>query len=126
MKSAIQTPQAPAPIGPYNQAIQAGPFLFASGQIGLDPRTGSLVEGGVGEQALQVMHNIGAILAAAGLSYAHIVKTTIFLRDMADFAAVNAVYSSFFEGGYPARETVAVLGLPANALVEISVTAYVS
>ncbi len=112
-------------IGPYSPAAWAGNVLFVSGQIGTDPATGEFAGPGVVEQARQAMNNVGKVLSVAGLEYSHIVKTTIFLLDMADFAAVNEVYASYFsEGGYPARETVAVAGLPKGARVEISVTAY--
>ena len=110
----IHTEGAPAPIGPYSQAIRAGKFLFCSGQIGLDPATGELAEGGIEAQTRQVMANIAALLAAAGLSFADVVKTTIFLADMNDFADVNEVYGEAFEGRPPpARSTVAVAGLRA-------------
>jgi 2-iminobutanoate/2-iminopropanoate deaminase len=112
-------------IGPYSPGAWAGNLLFVSGQIGTDPATGEFTGTNVAEQARQAMNNVGKVLGLAGLDYAHIVKTTIFLLDMADFAAVNEVYASFFPAGnYPARETVAVVGLPKGARVEISVTAY--
>lgn len=123
MKELINTSGAPDPIGPYNQAVKAGGFLFVSGQIAIDPASGALVQTDIAAEAHQVMRNLGAILRAAGLDYRHIVKTTIFLRTMEDFAAVNAVYGSYFEGEYPARETVAVAGLPKQVNVEISVIA---
>ncbi|MDX2283699.1 MAG: RidA family protein [Bacteroidia bacterium] len=123
MKELINTSGAPDPIGPYNQAVKAGGFLFVSGQIAIDPASGALVQTDIAAEAHQVMQNLGAILRAAGLDYRHIVKTTIFLRTMEDFAAVNAVYGSYFEGEYPARETVAVAGLPKQVNVEISVIA---
>lgn len=119
----MQTSSAPAPIGPYSQAVRFGSFLFVSGQIGIEPVSGEVVVGGVEAEARQVMNNIGALLATAGMDYTHIVKTTIFLRDMADFAKVNAVYGACFSGNFPARETVAVAGLPKNVNVEISVIA---
>jgi 2-iminobutanoate/2-iminopropanoate deaminase len=123
-RETIHTTGAPQAIGPYAQAVAAGPYLFTSGQIGLDPAGGSLVEGGVTAQARQVMANIAAVLAAAGLSFADIVKTTIFLADMSDFATVNAVYGESFEGTMlPARSTVAAAGLPRGALVEIETIA---
>ena len=123
-KVIIKTDQAPAPIGPYNQAIKAGNFLFASGQIALDPATGNLVNETIKEEANQVMINIAAILKEAGAGFNNIVKTTIFLSDMSLFAAVNEIYGSYFSGDYPARETVAVKGLPKNVNIEISITAY--
>ena len=123
-KVIIKTDQAPAPIGPYNQAIKAGNFLFASGQIALDPATGNLVNETIKEEANQVMINIAAILKEAGAGFNNIVKTTIFLSDMSLFAEVNEIYGSYFSGDYPARETVAVKGLPKNVNIEISITAY--
>lgn len=127
----ILTAAAPAPIGPYNQAIRAGDFIFCSGQIPLDVATGDLVPGDISAQTTQVLKNIAAVLAAANATFAHVVKTTIFLVDMNDFAAVNAVYSGAFgDGGAdgsvaPARSTVAVAALPKNARVEIEVVARV-
>lgn len=124
VRETIHTTGAPQAIGPYAQAVAAGPYLFTSGQIGLDPAGGNLVEGGVTAQARQVMANIAAVLAAAGLSFADIVKTTIYLADMNDFAAVNAVYGESFDGTtLPARSTVAAAGLPRGALVEIETIA---
>jgi 2-iminobutanoate/2-iminopropanoate deaminase len=121
----ILTPDAPAPIGPYNQAIRSGDFIFCSGQIPLDPATGDLVPGDVGAQTHQVMKNISAVLAAADATFENVVKTTIFLLDMADFAAVNAVYGEYFTGLAPARSTVAVAALPKASRVEIEVLARV-
>jgi endoribonuclease L-PSP, putative len=123
MNKVINTNQAPAAIGPYSQAIQKGDFLFVSGQLGIDPSTGNFVEGGVKEQALQVFKNISAIISEAGYTMGNIVKTTVFLADMADFATVNEVYASQFEGAFPARSAVAVRTLPKNGLVEIEVIA---
>ena len=122
-KQNITTDQAPAAIGPYSQGIQAGSFVFLSGQTPLDPGTGVLVEGSVEEQAVRVLENLGAVLAAAGLGFEDVVKTTVFLRDMADFAAVNGVYAKYFPQPYPARSTVAVAGLPKDARVEIEAIA---
>ncbi len=122
-KTVINTTNAPAPIGPYNQAIQANGFLFLSGQIALHPETGELVNSDVATETHQVMRNIEAILTEAGINFQHIVKTTIFLSDMNLFTQVNEVYGSYFAADYPARETVAVKGLPKNVNVEISVTA---
>ena len=122
----IATEKAPAAIGPYSQAIQAGELLFCSGQIPLDPATGELVAGDVRVQAGQVMRNIEAMLAAAGAGFADVIKTTIYLADMADFAAVNEVYGSCFTAHKPARSTVAVKGLPRGALLEIEVIARVT
>jgi len=125
MKKIVYTNQAPEPIGPYSQAVQAGNFLFCSGQIAIDPTTGEVVSGGVKEQAVQVMKNIQHLVVAAGYTMEQIVKTTIFLRTIDDFAIVNEVYGSYFSNeNAPARETVAVVGLPKNVLVEISVTCY--
>jgi len=119
MKKVISTTNAPAAIGPYSQAIQVGNMLFSSGQLGMDPATGNFVEGGVKEQAIQVFKNIHAILDEAGYTVENIVKTTVFLADMADFAVVNEVYAAQFEGDFPARSAVAVKTLPKNGLVEI-------
>lgn len=125
-KQIIKTDKAPAPIGPYNQAVKAGDFLFVSGQVAIDPVTNDLVGGSIKEEAHQVMKNIEAILAEAKITFEHVVKTTIFLSDMGLFAEVNEVYGSYFNGDYPARETVAVKTLPKNVNVEISVTATLS
>lgn len=124
MKKIIETPNAPAPIGPYNQAIEAGPFLFVSGQIPINPASGELVNDSIKSEAKQVMQNLEAILTRAEMNFGNVVKTTIFLRDMNDFVAVNEVYGSFFRDHFPARETVAVAGLPKNVNVEISVVAF--
>ena len=123
MKKVIATTRAPAAIGPYNQAIQVGNMLFASGQLGLDPATGNFPEGGVKEQTIQSFQNVKAILEEAGFSINDVVKTTVFLADMADFAAMNEIYASQFEGDFPARSAVAVKTLPKNALVEVEVIA---
>ena len=123
MKKVISTPKAPAAIGPYSQAIQVGNLIYTSGQIPIDPATGQLVEGGVKEQARQSLNNIQAILQEAGLTMASVVKTTVFMADMADFAEMNSVYAEFFTEPYPARSAVAVKTLPKNALVEIEVVA---
>ena len=117
----VSTAAAPAAIGPYSQGIQAGGMTFFSGQLGLDPATGKLAEGGVKAQAAQSLKNIAALLEAVGAKPSYIVKTTIFLVDMGDFAAVNEVYGSFFDGAFPARSCVAVHQLPLNGLVEIEV-----
>ncbi len=123
MKSIIYTEEAPAPIGPYSQAVQAGNMLFISGQIPIDPATNQLIHGGIGDEARQVMKNLEALLLAAGFSFENVVKTTIFLSDMNHFAEVNEIYGSYFRSDFPARETVAVLGLPKNVNVEISLVA---
>ena len=120
----IRTDQAPAAIGPYSQAIRKGDFLFTSGQLGIDPVTNNFVTGGVREQTVQVFKNIKAILAEAGYSVADIVKTTVFLADMADFSVMNEIYAAQFEGDFPARSAVAVKTLPKNGLVEIEVIAH--
>ena len=123
MKKVISTPKAPAAIGPYSQAIQVGNLIYTSGQIPIDPATGQLVEGGVKEQTRQSLNNIQAILQEAGLTMTSVVKTTVFMADMADFAEMNSVYAEFFTEPYPARSAVAVKTLPKNALVEIEVVA---
>ena len=124
MKKVIATNNAPAAIGPYSQAILVNNMLFASGQLGLDPATGNFAEGGIKEQTAQAFNNVKAILNEAGMSIDNVVKTTVFLADMADFAAMNEVYATFFgEGSYPARSAVEVARLPKDALVEIEVTA---
>lgn len=123
MKKVISTSTAPAAIGPYSQAIQVGNLVFASGQIPIDPATGSFVAGGVKEQARQSLTNVKAILEEAGLALDNVVKTTVFLADMNDFADVNAVYAEFFAEPYPARSAVAVKALPKGALVEVEVIA---
>jgi len=122
-RETIHTSAAPQAIGPYSQAVAAGPYVFTSGQIGLDPAGGTIVDGDVAAQTRQVMANIAAVLAAAGLTFADVVKTTIFLADMNDFAAVNAVYAESFAAAPPARSTVAAAGLPRGALVEIETIA---
>ncbi|WP_033149087.1 RidA family protein [Prevotella sp. P6B1] len=123
MKKVISTSKAPAAIGPYSQAIQVGNLVYTSGQIPIDPATGSFVEGGVKEQARQSLINVKAILEEAGLTLDNVVKTTVFLADMNDFSDVNAIYAEFFAEPYPARSAVAVKTLPKGALVEIEVIA---
>ena len=123
MKKVISTKQAPAAIGPYSQAIQVGNLVYTSGQIPINPATGVLVEGCIKEQTRQSLSNVKAILEEAGLSMANVVKTTVFLADMADFAAMNVVYAEFFAEPYPARSAVSVKTLPKGALVEIEVIA---
>lgn len=122
-KQIINTPDGPAPIGPYNQAVKAGNMLFISGQVALIPGTGDLVSGSIADETHRVMQNLQAILTAAGMNFSHVVKTTIFLSDMNLFAPVNEVYGSYFSADFPARETVAVKGLPKNVNVEISMIA---
>jgi len=125
MKTVIKTDKAPAPIGPYNQAILAGDFLFVSGQVAIDPATNELIPlDDIETETHQVMKNIKAILSEAGLDLSHVVKTTIFLADMNDFVKVNAIYGSYFTDKFPARETVQVSVLPKKVNIEISVTAY--
>ena len=124
-KIAVQTDRAPAAIGPYSQAVKAGPLVFASGQIALDPKTGAMVEGGVEAQTRRVLDNLGAVLSAAGADWEHVVKTTIFLSDLNDFTTVNAIYAERFPGVAPARATIEVSKLPKEALVEIDAVAYV-
>lgn len=124
MRKTVSTPNAPAAIGPYSQAILCGNMLYTSGQIPLDPATGAVVGGGISEQAEQVMKNLSAVLAAAGTSLENAVKTTCFLADMADFAAFNEVYAAYFTTN-PARSCVAVKSLPKGVLVEVEVVALV-
>lgn len=119
-KNIIATANAPAAIGPYSQAIDCGSFIVTSGQIPIDPATGNLVEGGITAQTRQSLTNVKAVVEEAGLTMDHVAKTTVFLQNMADFAAMNAVYAEFFtEGNYPARSAVEVGALPKGALVEI-------
>ena len=120
---AISTKKAPAAIGPYSQAIRVGNLFYTSGQIPIDPATGAFVEGGIKEQTRQSLTNVKAILEEAGTSLANVVKTTVFMADMADFADMNSVYAEFFTEPYPARSAVAVKTLPKGALVEIEVIA---
>ena len=122
-KQIINTNNAPAPIGPYNQAVKSGNFLFISGQVALKPGTNDLANADIIEETHQVLQNLKVILAEAGMDFSNIVKTTIFLSDMELFSRVNEIYAKYFEGDFPARETVAVKGLPKNANVEISVIA---
>ena len=120
---AVHTTQAPAAIGPYSQAIVVNGFVFASGQIPIDPATGEFVEGGIQEQTRQALTNASNILKQAGTDLAHVVKTTVFLSSIADFAAMNEIYAQFFTEPYPARSAVAVKDLPKGALVEVEVLA---
>ena len=126
MRLKIQTDKAPAAIGPYSQAIKAGGFVFASGQIPIDPQTGEFVAGGITEQTERVLKNLAAVLEAAGSTLDQVVKTTVYLADMKEFAAMNEVYGRFFTGASPARATVAAAGLPRDARVEIEAVALVS
>jgi len=122
-KSIITTTHAPAPIGPYNQAVQAGNLLFISGQICIDPASGNLKNRDIQEETHQVMHNLKAILQQAGMGFRNVVKTSIFLTDMNRFAEINEVYGKYFDGNFPARETVQVSALPKFVNVEISMIA---
>ncbi len=124
MAHRVLTTEAPAPIGPYNQAIRSGDFLFCSGQIPIDPATGELVTGDIVAQTHRVMQNVRAVLAAGDATFADVVKTTIYLVDMNDFAAVNAAYGEYFTGVAPARSTIAVAALPKGSRVEVEVLAH--
>ncbi len=125
MKKIIATPDAPAAVGPYSQAVRVGSTIYCAGQIPLDPKSGQIVSGGIDAQTRRVMENITAVLKAEGLGFDHIVKTTIFLMDLADFQTVNEIYGSYFKQAPPARSTVQVAGLPKGARVEIEVIAVV-
>ena len=125
MKKIISTDEAPAAIGPYSQAVRSGSFLFCSGQIPLDPKSGQIVAGDINAQTRRVLDNIAAVLRAEGLSFDSVVKTTIFLTDLGDFQTVNEIYGSYFKQKPPARSTVQVSGLPKGANVEIEVIARV-
>lgn len=122
-KEIINTENAPAPIGPYNQATKANNFLFISGQIPADPATGAIINSSIEDETHQVMKNLGAILKEAGLGFENILKTSIFISNMDDFAKINAVYGTYFSGDFPARETVQVARLPKDVNVEISAIA---
>ncbi|HMA80889.1 MAG TPA: RidA family protein [Candidatus Binatia bacterium] len=122
-KKVVTTEKAPKAIGPYEQAIKVGEFIYASGQIPLDPKTGNVVEGGIAVQTRQVMENLKAVLEAAGSSFDRVVKTTVFLKNIGDFAAMNEVYAEYLGKAKPARSTVAVADLPRGALVEIDLIA---
>jgi 2-iminobutanoate/2-iminopropanoate deaminase len=123
MKQAVSSPDAPKAIGPYSQAVRAGQLLFLSGQVPLDPATGQLVAGDIAAQTRRVFDNLGAVLKAGGRTFADVVRTTVFLADMNDFAAVNDVYGTYFSEPYPARATVQVARLPKDARVEIDLIA---
>lgn len=122
-KTVISTTNAPAAIGPYSQGVRVGNLLYTSGQLALDPATGNFVEGGIAEQTRQALTNVKAILNEAGTNMGSVIKTTVFLKDMDDFAAMNAVYAEFFSEPYPARSAVQVAKLPKDGLVEIEVIA---
>jgi len=126
MKNIIQTDKAPKAIGPYSQAIKTDLMVYTAGQVGMDPSTGELVSGGIEEQTRQALKNLQNILAASGSSFEKVVKTTVFLNDMNDFAKMNAIYAESFPENPPARSTVAVAALPKGALVEIEVVALLS
>ena len=119
MKEIVSTPNAPAAIGPYSQAVKYNGLVYCSGQIALDPATGHLVEGGIAEQTTRVLENLKAVLAAAGSSLEQVVKTTVFLKDMSEFAEMNAVYGTYFTAAPPARATVEAARLPRDVRVEI-------
>jgi len=123
MKTAVSSAGAPKAIGPYSQAVRVGTLLFLSGQVALDPATGQMVDGDVAAQTRRVLDNLGAVLAAAGLSFANVARTTIYLADMSDFAKVNEVYATYFTEPFPARATVQVARLPRDARVEIDAIA---
>ena len=123
MKTAVSTKDAPAAIGPYSQAIKAGGLLFASGQIPIDPATGAVVSGGIAEQTRRALDNLAGVLKAAGLSFEHVVKTTVYLADMTEFAAMNEVYATYFPSPAPARATVQAARLPRDVKVEIDLIA---
>jgi 2-iminobutanoate/2-iminopropanoate deaminase len=124
MRKPLTTPNAPAAIGPYSQAIRAGDFLFVSGQIPLDPATGTLIQGDIAEQTHRVLRNLAAILEAGGASFNHVVKTTVYLADMSEFAAMNEIYGTYFPAPAPARATVQAARLPRDVRVEIDLIAY--
>ena len=125
MLSAVSTESAPKALGPYSQAIRAGQFVFVSGQVPIDPATGNLVHGSITEQTRRALENIGAILEAAGASFSHVVRTTVYLADLGDFAAMNDVYATFFTAPQPARSTIQAARLPRDARIEIDVIAFV-
>jgi len=124
MKEAVVSPHAPKAIGPYSQAVKVGPWVFCSGQLGMDPETGQLVPGGIEAETRQALTNLQRVLEAAGASLDHVVKVTVFLQDIGDFAKMNEVYSTFFRVPYPARAAVQVAALPKGARVEIEAIAY--
>jgi 2-iminobutanoate/2-iminopropanoate deaminase len=125
MRASVRTDAAPTALGPYSQAIRAGQFLFVSGQLALNPATGEFAEGGIGEQTRRVLQNIGAILEAGGSSLGKVVRTTVYLADITDFAAMNEAYATFFAPPYPARSTIQAARLPKDARIEVDVIAYV-
>lgn len=125
VKEVVVAPAAPEAIGPYSVGVKAGPFVFTAGQLGIDPKTGSLVEGGVEAQTHQAFANLKAVLAASGSGLEYIVKTTVFLQDMGDFARVNAIYAQYFASDFPARSAVQVAALPKGGAIEIEAVALV-
>jgi 2-iminobutanoate/2-iminopropanoate deaminase len=125
MRASVRTDAAPAALGPYSQAIRAGQFLFVSGQLALNPATGEFAEGGIREQTRRVLQNIGAILEAGGSSLGKVVRSTVYLADIADFTAMNEAYATFFAPPYPARSTIQAARLPKDARIEVDVIAYV-
>ncbi len=124
MKSILETNDAPRAIGPYSQAVRTGSFLFSAGQIALDPRTGELTGGSVEEETRRVMQNLEAVLKAAGLDFGSVVKTTVYLKDLADFSAMNEIYGEYFSESPPARSTVEVSALPKGARIEVDLIAF--
>jgi 2-iminobutanoate/2-iminopropanoate deaminase len=124
MHSAVSTESAPTALGPYSQAVRAGQWLFVSGQVPIDPATGQLVTGSIGDQARQALQNIGEILKAGGASFGNVVRTTVYLADLADFPAMNEVYGTFFTAPQPARSTIQAARLPRDARIEIDVIAF--
>jgi 2-iminobutanoate/2-iminopropanoate deaminase len=124
MRSPVVTTAAPKALGPYSQAIKAGQFLFVSGQVPIDPDTGSLVEGSIADQTRRAFENVGAILTAGGASFQNVVRTTVYLADLADFAAMNEVYATFFAPPQPARSTIQAARLPRDARIEVDVIAF--
>ena len=125
MKQAVAAPGAPRAIGPYSAALRAGNLLFISGQVPFDPATGTLVEGSIAVQTQRALQNVGALLQAGGLSFAHVARTTVYLADMDDFAAMNAVYQTFFTEPFPARSTIQAARLPRDARIEIDAIAVI-
>ena len=124
MLSAVSTESAPKALGPYSQGIRAGQFLFVSGQVPIDPQTGALVQGSIGDQTSRVFRNIGEILKAGGASFQHVVRTTVYLADLGDFSAMNDVYATFFTPPQPARSTIQAARLPRDARIEVDVIAF--
>ena len=125
MRSAVSTDSAPKALGPYSQAIQAGQFLFVSGQVPIDPTTNQLVTGDIADQTRRALQNIGEILKAGGASFQHVVRTTVYLADLGDFSAMNEVYATFFTAPQPARSTIQAARLPRDARIEVDVIAFI-